>query len=376
MSERYLNLYKELQDVISDEFKQEINEIISTQNIHSNAEFILQLCKIITKKIDIYVYTQSIYGTQTSLYGNRSKNKGTKEEQDLMIFATQLIYAIRSFIQEEEIFYHMVSKDENGKQIDAFISQKQIMNSLTGVTKKSIGVTREIQKQLIQKNQSPIENARKNMWQRVEYLSEGLYLPGRNIKKIDMRKSGERKAHWAYQNQKKDILIYLKYSGGKKRILTKYYDKEESGKKDSLMSFNNGWLWEWYNEILYGESDEQYEAVKKDLLQGTLKSIMSTPDYIPGTKQGDFQDAIGRQIQSKYYNEKIISYNNIRHIIFDLEQALTLYLSENSKENVTQNLINKLQEHFYPESAKLGDDFANNEVKKLMSKLEQSIKSS
>jgi hypothetical protein len=54
------------------------------------------------------------------------------------------------------------------------------------------------------------------------------------------------------------------------------------------MPFNNGWLWEWYNKILYGGSDMEYENVTKSLMQGSLYPVMFEPDYTPGTKEGDF----------------------------------------------------------------------------------------
>ena len=77
--------------------------------------------------------------------------------------------------------------------------------------------------------------------------------------------------------------IYLKFYGANHKI-EKYYDLEGNGKRDSLMHFNNGWLWEWYNSVLYGGSNEEYEFVTESLQKGSLRPIMKGKDFTPGTK--------------------------------------------------------------------------------------------
>jgi hypothetical protein len=50
-------------------------------------------------------------------------------------------------------------------------------------------------------------------------------------------------------------MVYIAFHGKNGNNYTKYYDMDAHGARESLMAFNNGWLWEWYNKILYGESD-------------------------------------------------------------------------------------------------------------------------
>ena len=106
-------------------------------------------------------------------------------------------------------------------------------------------------------------------------------------------------------------------------------------------------------------------------MSGSLRPIMLGKDYTPGTKEGDFQDLQNRQIQSKYANSKIISFNNIRHIIYDLELALTEYIKEGK--NASGKLMEVLNEHFFPESATVGNMYANETVDKLLKKLNAGI---
>ena len=178
-----------------------------------------------------------------------------------------------------------------------------------------------------------------------------------------MRKSGAKYAHWAYQNQKKDNMVYLKFAGNQ---IVKYYNLDGGNSASSLMDFNNGWLWEWYNKILYGGSDAEYNEVTQSLVAGSLRPLMLGKDWTPGTKEGDFQDLQNRQIQSKYANTKIISFNNIRHIIYDLEKALMQYIAEG--QHASDKLIRVLQEHFFPESAYIGNVYANDTVDKILNK--------
>lgn len=367
-----LDLVSELQNMVPEEFRMGIQEIVNNQKLLTNAEMILQLCRIITRQIDIYTANIQAYGKQLTIYRGKT-NVSQEKENELMVYGAQLIYLLRSFIWNEDIMFHMGTTDSyNRYKADAFIPQSQILPSLTVTKQNAVGVSVALQKELIAKNRGNnlLQVKRENLWRRVEQLSEARYLSGRNISKVDLRKAGAKKAHWAYQSQKKDMLIYLKFSGNQ---VSKYYDMSGSGKRDSLQHFNNGWLWEWYNSILYGGTDEQYAEATKAIKAGSLKPIMQTPDYIAGTKQGDFRDALGRQVQSKYNNEKIISFNNIRHIVYKLEKSLAAFIQEGQDVNVQNNLMSVLQEHFFPESINLGDKFGKQVAEEILGKFNSNI---
>ena len=364
-----LNLVEQLKDVISDEFKIAIDDMLAKENINSNAELILHLCRIVTTQIDIVLKNHYFYWSkQTGVLYKRGNQISDAEEQKLMVFAAQLIYTLRTFIHNEEITFHMASRTADGKyQNSAFIPQQEILSSFSAVSNKGIEVTLAVQRDLIAQysNDQKFAIQRKNMWNQVEYLADPI--TGRASNKIDVRKPGAKQAHWAYQNLKSDLMVYIAYHGNGN--YTKYYDMEGNGKRESLMFFNNGWLWEWYNKILYGGSDEEYLDVSGALMRGSLRPIMLGPDYTPGTKEGDFQDLYGRQIQSKYGNTKIISYNNIRHILYDLEGSLVQYIAEGQKSS--SKLIEVLQEHFFPEAAMNGDKFANEIADDLLKKFNE-----
>lgn len=365
-----LGLAEQLKSVVAQEFKVAIDEIMKDEKVITNADLLLKLCQLITSRIDIvlqkhYFYYSKSYGY---LY-NRGNDILEDEEQKLMVFGAQLIYSLRTFIQNEEITFHMASRtDRGGYEASAFIPQSQVLQNLSSLRNKAIGVTTAIQKDLINKNQynTAFQIKRRNLWTQVESLATPFIDEG-SSHKIDLGKGKDNTPHWAYQSLKKDIMVYIAFYGKNGSNYVKYYDVDGSGTLDSLMAFNNGWLWEWYNKILYGGSDENYLSVNDSIMNGSLRPIMFGADYTPGTKEGDFQDLYGRQIQSKYNNQKIISYNNIRRIIYELEIALNQYIKEEA--GASDKMISILQEHFFPDSAMIGDKLAEDVANDLLSQL-------
>ena len=365
-----LGLAELLKEVVSEEFQTAIDEIVKDENVITNAEMLLKLCQLITSQIDIvlqrhYFYYSKSYGY---LY-NRGNDISDDDEQKLMIFAAQLIYSLRTFIHDEEITFHMASRTaRGGYEASAFIPQSEVLRSLSAVTSKAIGVSTTVQKTLINQHQydTAFKIHRRNLWNQVESLATP-FVDFNTSHRIEIH-SNDDIPHYAYQSLKQDIMVYIAFYGKNGANYTKYYDMDGAGQAPSLMAFNNGWLWEWYNKILYGGSDEAYLGVNDSIMSGSLRPIMLGPDYTPGTKEGDFKDIQNRQVQSKYNNAKIISYNNIRHIIYDLENALVQYVAEGK--SMSQNLIGILQEHFFPESASIGDKFAEDTVNDLLKKFD------
>ena len=365
-----LGLAELLKEVVSEEFQTAIDEIVRDENVTTNAEMLLKLCQLITSQIDIvlqrhYFYYSKSYG---DLY-NRGNDISDADEQKLMVFAAQLIYMLRTFIHNEEITFHMASRTERGGyEASAFVPQTAVLKSFSSLANKAVGVSTAVQKTLINQYQydTTFKIHRRNLWNQVESLATP-FVDFNTSNKIEI-KSKDDIPHYAYQSLKQDIMVYIAFYGKNGKNYTKYYDMDGTGQVSSLMAFNNGWLWEWYNKILHGGSDEAYLGVYDSIMRGSLRPIMLGPDYTPGTKEGDFKDLQNRQIQSKYNNEKIISYNNIRHIIYDLENALVQYIAEGK--SMSKNLIDVLQEHFFPESASIGDKFAEDTVNDLLKKFD------
>lgn len=372
----YVDIREELWKIVPDTFKQGIEESLYNEDINSNAKTLLFLCKNFTSKINTIIKSWNNY-YQTYIYNVKGIKDKDDLDEDLMIYGTQLIYTLRKFLTDEEIVFHIASTDSKGKyQANAYISQSEILRNLSRVKAKAIGVSEKIERDLVLRNkEQSINKIFERKWKQIEYLSEvKTYVKSKNNNKIDMRKNGDKEAHWAYQNQKKDILIYIKFSKNK---YTKYYDIGENGKKDDLISFNNGWLWEWYDNIYNTKDPQTLTTVHNGLNRGTLKPIfdLSEKDYTPGTKQGDWRNMIqGMEVQNKYNNSKIISYNNILHVMYDLIPVLEAYVNESQDKNITQNLLNVLQEHFFSDSIEVGQNILNEEFNQsILTKLNKKV---
>ena len=361
-----LGLAESLREIVAEEFQVAIDDIMKDESVTTNAEMLLRLCQLITSQIDIVL--QKHYFRYSKSYGDlykRGNNIAKADEQKLMVFAAQLIYMLRTFIHNEEITFHMASRTERGGyEASAFIPQTAVLKSLSSLANKAVGVSTIVQKSLINQYQydTAFQIKRQNLWTQVESLATP-FVDFNTSHKINL-KGDNNDPHWAYQSLKRDMMVYIAFYGKKGTNYTKYYDMDGVGSANSLMAFNNGWLWEWYNKVLYSGSNEEYLEVNDSIMSGSLRPIMLGPDYTPGTKEGDFKDLQNRQIQSKYNNEKIISYNNIRHIIYDLENALIQYVKEGQL--ASKHLMDILQEHFFPESASIGDKFAEDMTNDLL----------
>lgn len=330
-------------------------------------EFLLHLCDIITNKITIWQTTY--YNKQTNQSylvtpgRRRDKNMSIEEEQQIMVFATQLIYALRTFITDSNIDFLFGATLPNGEHISAIIPQEQVLANLSVTRRKAIGVTLSLQTELIKAQQNnDVTKIRQDHWKLIESLAEPEYSKTAKYRYVRDR-SG--RAHRAYQSQKQDFKVYLSFFG---KQPMKYYG-------ESLIHFNNGWLWEWYNNIYYNASDAEYAEVEASLLDGSLEPLIDTPDFIRGTKQGDFVIASRNQdIQAKYNNIKIISYNNIREIIYELRATLLLLQVEGSNSAQGQaQLTALLQKHFIPETARKGQKTIEQYTEKLIKEFKEAI---
>lgn len=357
MSADILDIRSALMRVVNDAFKEEI-EKISFNEQTTNAEYILNLCKIFTDKIEI----KRSFTSYNALLGKRQRFfSSPNATEDYMVYGTQLIYSLRSFITNEDIIFHFGTQDNKGRLVHAYVPQEQVLKSLSQISKKGIGLTTKLERELIQINRKEkVYSYFEKKWNRIEYLARAQYTTGKNIDKIDTRKENAKRAHWAYQSQKKDSMVYIRFNG--KGGYTRYYNLNGGHTSADLIYFNNGWLWEWYDEIYHNSSEDYLNRVHNSLNQGSLKLVFTNKekDSISGTKQGDWRTLKGQEIQNKYNNSKIISYNNILQIMYELTHTLELFISsaKNHDKN-TNNFLNILQKHFLPESSELGQNMAN-----------------
>ena len=343
------------------------NEISQYQNKENGTiDLILNLCQAFTNHINMEL-AQISYNK----YGTKSANIIKKDNKytwaQLNSYAARIIYLTRFLLHEEGISFLMgVSNGKTTKQ--ALISQFEIMTHMEKVSKTAIGVKITHLDTALQ-DISTIEqsNKRINQWKLVEKLG--------TVERYNNLKEKEIKAHKIYQNAREDNQVWVKFSG-KQKTRTYYYDLFNSGNENNFIFYNVGWLYQWYNAILKGNDDNEYNEVVAGLYKNTIKPIIGKQENIAGTKTGDFIDAQQRQIQSKYNNERIISYNNIKVIMFELTQALLAWKNSNYNTEEQQKLQKVLQEHFYPDGALIGNEAANMAFEQVINNLKSGLSQS
>lgn len=373
MAENF-NFVQELYEIVSDTFKQEIESIVQNQKVFTNAELLLKLCEIFRNKVEIKKQERLAWGKYRYMaYSFTKKDSVENSDTDLMVYGAQLIYTMRKFLNDgEEIVFHMASKDSNGKHLaDAYIPQAEILRNLHQVGQKGIGLTKVIQKELTTKDQFRNKDMSfSTMWKMIEYLADPMYKKEESKEKmvqVGQDKKGD--PYYAYQSIKKDFQVYISFKG---KNHVKYYDLV--GNRSDLISFNNGWLFEWFDAIYNSGDEESLIEVKESLKRGSLQPLFFNKDYIPGTKQGDYKNAQGIQVQNKYGNLKIISYNNILKILDEFTNLLRLFITDNNDISVQNNLLGFLRENFIPETAYGESKALNKDLEnKLLNNLSKTI---
>lgn len=353
--------------------QEEIGNALQNTSGQTQASQLLALCQVFNKQIDVVIKEQYIKqaNAKIELYKTGNKSISEEAEQALMVYGARLIYLIRQFINQDELVFYFGTSDSKGQhKHSAIIPLDEVLKNLSVTTKnRAVGLSTKLQNKLIVANQNMYSMKRRNQWTQVMLLSEFKgEMDNTNKRKINLS-ADKNKPHWAYQNQKHDFMIYQAMSGNHKE---RYYNISggETPDRNDLISINTGWLWEWYNKILQSGSDDLNSVVEQSIRAGSLRPIIQMPDFIRGTKQGDYQDLLGRQVQTKYNNTKIISFNNIRQAIFELIGALSEYVQSTTSKELSPKLINVLNQHFIPESAEIGEKVASTAItEQLISKL-------
>lgn len=357
----------EIQNIFSDT----IRELITSQKEpKTNAEMILSLINVIDNKVLLYKQKNGVY----VMRAHANKKLDDSIRKDIYVYGTQLIYLIRRFIFDSDILYHFGAKTNDGKHVSAFIKETEVLKNLAVINAKSVGLSNKFVQELKNlniKDENLIFN-RKNMWKQVEYLSQIRYHKGRNIHKIMRHKHGKN-PHWAYQSQKMDNMMYISFRG--KNGYYRFYNKDGGNTEKSLIGFNNGNLWEWYHSVLYGSSEEDYIRTTMSIQNHSLSYLfqIKSQDSVAGTKQGDFETAWRQWVQSKYNNPTIISMNRIKKILVELREVFKKYLENSGDPIAIKNLTDKLNEYFYPESARIGSEYANTINEQLLRKLNYKV---
>lgn len=342
-SELKYNLFDLINGEMPEILRQEIEQVKNDSNDLTAAQQLLALCEIFTNKV---IFSKNSKSTSM----RRKKNTGV-ERSDLLIYGARLIYQLRSFLTQEEIIFHIGVKSQGKYSNSAKIPQSVIMENFTalGGNKRAVGLTYQLEKQLTQANSNDTVHFI-NKWKRIEllasvspkdsYIESGMYIQDKSEKAFQLlqKKTADMKVYYTIKQ--------LPGEGDRKAIRSKYYNLESG-----MYGFNDGWLWEWYDTIYNSKDAFTILNIHHSIDAGDLEPLFLTSDNIPGIKQGDYLSRMGQQVQDKYNNEKIISYNSIIEIMNELTNLLRTYVLEGQSEMAANKLTNYLQTKFIPNAS-------------------------
>ena len=354
-----MNLQSYLSAIVSNSVYDEVQQACVNQQL--NAQTLLNLCNIITSRITFYtqkndkyhVYGRAKITSGKSLFGGQGLKK--EDIDELYIYGAQLIYSLRTYFTGEEISYQFNTQGLDNN-INAIVPQSYILMGL-GANKSGIVFAQSLQKELVQLQHLQFARERTQLyqWSTIERLYEVVYGSTSDI------------AHYKgvpyYSSLKDDMNMYIGWRGKQTSWLYKLDNR--------FKEINKGWLFEWYNELYENAEEEQLTAIHEQLWRGSIRGVVESneQDYIRGTSQGDYmRQATKEWIQSKYNNTVIIKLNSIRQIIFDLEAALKVLISEGADSSSAQTkLKDLLNQYFLPQAAQATSDMIKNITNRLMS---------
>ena len=257
-----------------------------------------------------------------------------------MIFGAELVYKIRSMLLQEDIDYYLGGYTDDGALAEKKVEQSEILKNLTANLKEG-----EI---LLKSEMEKFEDSNKiaahlnNLWIQVQTLADYSNVssktspPPEEIPATRNTQNGNKETYFKlyYQKTSYDTNVYIRYRGGQENTEKDGYYKLQSGK---YSFFNQGWLYEWFRE--YVSQQGGYTRLKNSLEQNSLSVMMKKIDNAPGYTGGDF--VVGKkQIQAKFGNLKIISFNSIAKVLITLKENLEIYNSV--EKSCKEESVNKI----------------------------------
>ena len=250
-------------------------------------------------------------------YSYKTVRKNTFKQT--MVIGGLLVFKLRQFLLQESIYYSLGATDDNGQLFHREMSQDELWRVTTGknssglrgsLSQKAIVLSRSLE-QLNEEDFSQVGSL--NLWPQIINLAFG----GPAIKD-----PSDPTLDRFYQKDSNDKNVYVRYSEGRKKAKKNYYYR----KNNEFLFYNQGWLYEWYLTYINAAAENE-EKLQKSLKGNSIAPIIGKMDNVAGIAAGDFLDAKGRQVQAKFHNQKIISFNNI----LDLLQGIKVELDKLSK---------------------------------------------
>lgn len=276
-------------EIIKEEFKE-------------NNPLLLNL-KLIHKACNIFY---NVLNEQTNKY------KENDNIEKIILLGTTLLFQLRTLITGESLQFVIGGTTSEDILKEGVYSQDEIF-SLLGISNLKINFSKEqVQLQHELESLKRLDFASNNLINKwLDILQYAFTDDYTQDIKFEEQSSGDN--NYFYKKSKADTNVYFKFktSKDKRRIITYYYLNNKYPKnRDDLttmgLSYNKGWLYQWFKMRQKIPIDKTSDTPLLKLM--TAKTTIL--ENVPGIKGGDY----GLN-QYKFQNARIIRFNNIKEIL-------------------------------------------------------------
>lgn len=255
--------------------------------------------------------------------------------KEIYRLGAKIVFSLRSFLLQSEILFTIGAISPDGTQLSTTTySQDEVLNNLN-INLKSAQV--ELSSALETFNSEKLDTY-SSLWQQILTAASYDWSMGYDEKR--MYTTSRKKKRYVYSKPGVDTNVWVRYYQRQKtKLFTYYYDK---GGFD-LVSYNHGWLYEWFQNYVQDPNNAQrlqsaFLSGSKTPLQGMMSEVQR--ENIPGYKGGDYLLANGKWAQAKYGNKRIITFASIKTVISNVLKFINKYESGGnySKEQLARDL--------------------------------------
>lgn len=287
-------------------------------------EQIKKLCVIFQQKI-----------SDTTIDNSQIKNT--------YLLGMKIVYYLRAFLLQEQIIFSIGAESPTGELSVKEINQQEIFNSIN-VNLETCQL--ELNSAIERFDPDNVNQSISDLWKKVVLAAKFDWSEGYDTKKIYI--TSGKKRRYVYSKPNPDTNVWVRYyMKQKQRYLTRYYNKSLNDSSLNLIGYNQGWLYEWFQEYIQDkESQLQLQAAFDANSNSPLSGMFlgAVRENIEGYKGGDYIDAQGQQVQAKFKNKRIATFNTIKTVIANIIEIINDYEKTLSGEDTA--VIQKMAQRF------------------------------
>lgn len=316
---------------ISNSVQTMILEGVTTEQ--SSIESLRQIVSNLKNLIEKVMKTSTSSKKRSYTYSYAELRKNTFRQ--ITLVGALVVFRLREFLLQEQIIFSLGVTDSYGQLYERQISQDELFDKVvpggkrlkvrSSLSEHAILLSKSLETFKVNENYQQVGEL--NLWPSILKLA---FDGPRIAKSGDDKKEGDTDY---YQKDSADKNVYVRYSEGKKQILSYYYLKN-----GYFQYYNQGWLYEWYMEYL-SSSAEAEKILQGFINKQSIEPIISKMDKLEVYKGGDYVSLKNQQMQAKYSNQQMISYVSILKVLKEIDDILSKWNENCSIKDMSEEFV-------------------------------------